>query len=879
MIWQKFFWHFCLLAAVVLSGQVSQATAATRSQAFAGEPFGVGRVTVDVLRGEPAIPLSDERFTVLGDNRQVFYPVLKEEPGRQLLRQILEIETPRAVTIYYLFRGNVPFDLYPFTPVEQAIRVKPEINEQVHRRLLDEWWQQYSGQWQRLRKDPQYPPIAENFLTATLGRRLGKTLPESERSILPWKKQKKATAFDELLVTESHRLTVDVEMLQDSSADAVLQPLPAPIQWAQPEILAERLDEVEIEPIAAHVPEECFYLRFGNFTNYLWFRDLSKKWSGDLGNMLARRGIDRASADRSQQQLSLRESALAKILGPQVIADAAIIGLDPYVEQGAGVGILFQAKNSFLLAQDLSSQRRTALTKFADATESKLTLADQEVSLIATPGGEVRSYYASHEDFHLVTNSRTLAQRFLETAQGTRSLANLPCFRNTRQQMPVGRDDTVFAFISPKFFQNLCSPRYRIEVNRRVRSARQSHLLELARLAAKVEGFAATSQEELIESNLLPVGFASRVDGSEFVTSENGVGDSLRGTKGFFTPVGDMEVQQATADEIAAYEKFIARFQSEVGQMPPIAIGMKRTPSDNGETMVVDALATPLGGLKLGSLADMLGEPSNQQLRPVEGDVAAMQAVLDVPVPLVGGERQTHHLFGGLRDFRSPLTVRRGTIAPGAMPAELVRGYLGAWPKPGLLAMFSDPQRKLNSNPDQVGQQIWQAGQEDFLLLSFKPEVIQQVLPQIEMIPAERPAQIRLRVDDLTDKQIAGTVNALGYMRARETSASASRLMNALANQLQVPREECRTIAERLVDGQFICPLGGEYQLYNPEMGLEVWASTAFSPQNRFLLDEVPEDFNLTLMTWFRGLNGDLTLSDRSLKSHLEVKMSKAAVP
>ncbi len=868
-----------LLVAMVLFAHSPQAIAAPRSVAYLGQPFGVGRVTVDVLRGEPVIPLSDERFTVLDDSNRVIYPVLKEEPGRRLLRQLLEVETPRAVTIYYLFRGNDPFDLLPFTPIEQAIRVKPQNNERAHRRLLGEWWKQYSSRWQRLQKDPQYPPIAENFLTATLARRLGKTLPESKRSILPWSKQQKISAFDELFVSESHQLRLDVEMLQHSSQQAEMQLLPAPVDWAQPEILLQGLDEVVVEPMAPYVPEECFYLRFGNFTNYLWFRDLNKKWQGDLGNMISRRGIDRASSQRIQQQLSLRESALAKILGPQVIADAAIIGLDPYVSQGAAIGILFQAKNNFLLSKDLTGQRQAALKKYANAEETKVTIAGQEVSLIATPEGQVRSYYAQSNDFHLVTTSRTLAKRFLEAGQGTRSLANLPSFRHARREMSVERDDTVFAFISPKFFQNLCSPHYRIEVRRRVQSSREPHLLELARRSAAAEGFSAVTREQLVEAGILPAGFATRTDESQLLETETGWVDSLRGASGFYVPVGDMVVKGATATELAAYQKFIDRFRADIGQMPPIAIGAKRVSGEGGETMIVDVLAAPLGGLKLGSLAEMLGEPSDQQLQRVEGDVASFQAVLDVPVPLVGGESQPHHLFGGLRDFRSPLAVKRGAVVPGAMPAELIRGYLGAWPKPGLLALFSGPQRPTGKQPERVGEQIWQAGQDDFLLLSFKPEVIEQVFPQIKMIPAKRPSQIRLRIDDLTGKEIANTVNAFGYMRARETSVAASRLMNTLANQLHVPRDECREFAERLVDGKFVCPLGGEYQLYAPKLGLEVWTSSAFPEQNRFLLSAVPEDFSLPLLTWFRGIQGDLTLSDQSLSAHLELKMTNAATP
>ena len=109
---------------VSLLVQSSQSLAAPRSEAYVGEPFGVGRVTVDVLRGEPVLPLSDERFTVLAEDNRAMYPVLKQQPARQLLQRLLEIESPRTVTIHYLFRGSEPFDLFPFTPVEQAVRGK-----------------------------------------------------------------------------------------------------------------------------------------------------------------------------------------------------------------------------------------------------------------------------------------------------------------------------------------------------------------------------------------------------------------------------------------------------------------------------------------------------------------------------------------------------------------------------------------------------------------------------------------------------------------------------------------------------------------------------------------------------------------------------------
>jgi len=83
-----------LLFLALLLVQASQTVAAPRSEAFVGEPFGVGRVTVDVFRGEPSLPLSDERFTVLEEQGRAMYSVLGDAPARRVLRRLLKVETP-----------------------------------------------------------------------------------------------------------------------------------------------------------------------------------------------------------------------------------------------------------------------------------------------------------------------------------------------------------------------------------------------------------------------------------------------------------------------------------------------------------------------------------------------------------------------------------------------------------------------------------------------------------------------------------------------------------------------------------------------------------------------------------------------------------------
>lgn len=870
--------------AIAISGALLSANArAAEVEAYAGEPFGVGRVTLAVSAAGPAAPLEDERFTVTSPDGRVLYPVIKEEPARRLLRRLLDIESPRNVTIYFLFRGDQPFDLEAFAPTEQRLRVTPVANPPARQALLDQWWQQYANRWKSLRQNPQFPPVVENFLAANLARRLGKTLPEPTGGLFAALTVPKPTVWDDLFNTESHQLALDQQILSATAAANAGEPLPlpAPLPWFALPDAGEELNGVEVEPIALHVPVECFYLRFGNFTNYLWFRDLNKKWQGDLGNMLLRRGIDRDSTKRLEQQLSLRENALAAILGPQVIADVAIIGLDPYLPQGGAVGILFQAKANPLLANDLTTQRRAALKAYPDAAETTVRIADRDVSLVATPGGEVRSYYVQDGDFHLVTTSERLVQRFLLAGQGERSLAASPGFLGIRKQLPVSRNDAIFAYISPEFFQNLTSPAVWIESQRRARSAREVKLLELAQLEARAEGVEAESVEQLIAAGLLPAGFGQRGDGSQLVVLGETGSDSLRGRPGYFTPVAEVEVAAVTPAEAAAYRDFTQRFGQEIGQLPPIGVGVERRPmpDGSGETLVAEVLATPLSDVKLGRLPTTFGPPSGERLAPIAGNVISAEAVLDSPLPFGANAGEPNHMFLGVRDFRTPLIVDQGRVAPGAAPAELIRMYVGSWPKPGILRLFMGEGLAQGEQPVPGAQSTWQAKRDDFLLVSFKPDLVREVLPQLEMVPTEHPAQLWIDVADLNGKELTAALNALGYMRARETSVAASRLMNTLANQLNVPREECRSVAETLMDGKFVCALGGDYELVESPGGEPMWTSSAIQPQNRFMLTAPPADFNFALLSWFRGLRGEARFDQEAINAHVEIDMAKSAIP
>ncbi|MEQ8836297.1 MAG: hypothetical protein RID07_05775, partial [Lacipirellulaceae bacterium] len=839
-----------------------------------------------------------ERFTVESADGRILYPALKIAPVRRLLRRILEIDTPAAVTLYFLFRGDAPLDLEVYSPTRQRITVQPVTDDRMHRRLLDDWWEEYSNRWRDLRQDPEFPPVVENFTAPTLARRLGKQLPTPRRTWLPWE-QTKQTIWDEVFATEAYRLDLDQKLLAaktNVNQESELVALPPSMPWPEPKVdlQGEVPGEVTVEEMAKHVPAECFYIRFGTFKNYLWFRDLNRKWEGDLKNMILRRGINRAASKRLEQQLSLRESALAKIIGPHVINDVAIIGFDPYTNDGAAVGIVFQAKNNFLLSRDLTAQRREALQKFLEgenkAEESEIELAEgKNASLISTPAGEVRSYYLQSGEFHLVTNSRSLAERFLAASAGKQPLATDPAFQLARSTYPVERNDAVFVHLGNRFFQTLCSPKVWIESQRRLSSSRRLKLVTIARLMAAAEGSQATTLPELIAENYLPEGFSVCVDGAELICDDLGGVDTRRGRPGLFLPIADTEVEQVTKEEARDYRRFSERFLQEVGTMRPVSIAIQRNPivekdpetereTQVAEQLVAEILVEPREGLKLGKVSDWLGPPSDHKITPAANDLAHFELVLEAALPLLGGDAELHHLFGGVQDFSSPLIIREGAAKSAGRPADLVRGYLGAWPKPGLLALFTGERPRVAGEAVELENAMWLAGRDDYLLLTFKPEIANAVVPQLTRVPAERAAQFRFEVQDLTSTGLADLISSFGYGRARETSVAASRLMNTVGNQLNVSRDECQQVAEQLMDGSFVCALGGDYQLYEPADGIAVWASSAVPTENRFLLTRMPEDFELPLLSWFGGASGDACLTEESLTGHFELIMKEPPV-
>ena len=173
----------------------------------------------------------------------------------------------------------------------------------------------------------------------------------------------------------------------------------------------------------------------------------------------------------------------------------------------------------------------------------------------------------------------------------------------------------------------------------------------------------------------------------------------------------------------------------------------------------------------------------------------------------------------------------------------------------------------------------WRRQYERFTVFSFQRDVLETVVPQLRFEKAARPAQVRLKVGDMSNARITPTINDLGYARTRETSLGNLRLLHALNQQLHIAPAACRDTAERLLDAKMICPLGGKYVLREADDGPARWTSTAVQPlpSGGILKIHAPKGYLSPPLNWFRGLDLDATMTEKTVSAHAEVIMQTPA--
>ena len=863
---------------VIAAWQTGEGTALAqrRVEAIPGRPFGVAHLEVPLSPNADPSLIASGAFELIERDGRVFYPVLETGNFEQILSDVLgdgSRRPPSKLNVAFLFSGDAPLELTVFAPDARQVTVTPTPPRRPrdHQRVLTKWWRGYHAAARKQQQIGDYRPLVQTYLTSMLSGRLGLRPPLLTRLQQPDQSELQQT-IELLLGTEQLREAVMRETMRGVGlGEAASIAVPPEVGW-QPLNLPPNGEPVKIEPIALRVPEECFYVRFGSFTDYLWFDRLKDDYAGDLGSMITLRGHNSRVDEKVQRQLALKQSALAEVMGPQVISDVALIGRDLYMQEGPALGIVFQAVNTQLLTVNFTTDRQEALRNAeADgATMETVSIAGHDVSFLSTPDNRLRSFYAVDGDYHLVTTSRAIVERFFEAASGAGSLGASTEFQHARREMPMEREDTVFAYFSSAFFRGLLSPQYQIELQRRLQSVTDMELVQLAQLAAAAERRPHEPISELIAGGFLPRGFGQRPGGGPPLTAEHGFVDPQRGARGTFLPIPDVPLTTMTPTEARLVNKTASFLQARWPQMDPLMVGIKRfaLEEERLERVVIDANVSPFVEEKYGWIMSIVGPSTDVQIQSDPNDVITAQTSLQGG--LLWPSIPAHHLFLGVQDVAPPIERIPGGVLQTLKLLQTTPGYLGAWPQLGLLDLFPF----LTPQPDVFGFSslplgLWRWQGDGFSVLSFHQNVLAEAADHLQTVPSDNPAQIRIRVSDLAHSQLADWITYMNFRRALQASVGNVRLLNTLSQQLRIDPPEALTLANGLLDTELTCTLGGNYEYAERTDGLRQWRSTAWTEGQ----EAWPAEYTAPLLEWFRGASVDLTKFSDQLFLHAEIDM------
>ena len=802
----------------------------------------------------------------------------------ELFKELSGDESTRYQTVsrrvFFLFKGEDTLDIQINDSRRRwrDIQINPVRNASLHRDLLTQWWEAYVEGIRVQTSKADYPTIVESYLLATLARQNQLPLP-------PW--FVKTQEVDDQLV-DTLKLVGGAEEVSDvifrmaaagiqNHSSVTGQPLPEPPNWKPADLPRVEKPQEMVERIATRVPPECFYIRYGSFANYLWFKDLSEANGGDISKLVTLRGIERNVSGRVEDQLVFKMTQLSRILGGTLVQDQALIGRDLYLSDGAALGVLFQSANPKLLQASMQAERKRVAAEQEEVTLEEVEVSDRKVSFLSRPDGKVRSYSAVDGDFLLVTNSRSILERFFEVAKTGKSLASTPSYQVARRYMPLSRDDTIFAYFSPEMFQGLVSPQYMIELRRRLFAKADLVMAQLSQVFATIDSSenriepndakmashraGRRSINELVDQKYLPPRFGDRFDGSGVFEVGDQFVDSLRGSRGTFVPICDIEITEVTEEEAEWYRGISQSYSEEFSSFDPVMVGVQRQTLDGVDSkqrILIHAEVAPWDPGKYGELSRQLGPPTRTKMLFASDDIVTLQG--NISSEWLGPPT---HLFAAIKDTNPPDPSKFSGVLRTYFSLKQIPGYLGAWPQPGALDRLPlglGRGRPIGPGMSKLVGGLYRYNDGQFSVVSFDQEVLESSLPHLAATESDSTAQLRLRVGNLGGSQLKSWVNRQLYQRASESSLAGAKYLDLLSQNIPIGNDNAMLIAEEILDAKIQCTLGGEYQtLPGDRSG---WVSTAWGEENP--PEDPPEGYEAPVLRWLYGLEARLTqLDDR----------------
>lgn len=866
--------------------------AAQEVVAIAGEPFGVGYARVQWA--QPVEGLS--RVLVTSPQHRVFYPAsqplsvtvrdpMKLEPaprelklGRGRILERLGQVVKAAVTaderqqvvgyeIWFLFQGDAPFELQISGPAVASIPIRPvTASAEDHHQAQLSWWQTYLAQAEQQIGDAPFLPVADAYLLSYLSRRLELPPPTS---LSRMRLENPPAAIELMSDSRGYQRIALANVLRGGTYDPSDMLFDLPAEKSLPAI--DPLDDDEVPPgiesIAQMVPPECFYLRFGSFSNFLWYQKLAQEYGGDIKNLAGRPVLDRRSSQRIEELLNVRYTQLADLFGDALIGDVAVVGTDLLLDDGPSIGVLLQAKNAFLLSTFMKNDRQTTAAKFDDCSLETKTIEGIEVSLLSSTDNRIRSYWVTNGDWSFVTSSEHLAARFIEARKSRTALAATKEFQRFRQTYPNEQPVGISLYLPSRFLRSLYAPRFQVELLRRSQAAAEMAVLTTASVTAAHEGQSLELPPDLIDAGYLPAGFGQRADRSGLILAADRTLDSRRGGRQTMLPIGDVAVDKITSNERIWLDQIERTVTAQPGLLQPVFVQIQRVeieggPADREQLKIAADISPALLG-KQAWLVDQLGPASDIGVQFSKTDLVSFHA--NIESDKLNGSIPQHYLFGGIKDCRpAPLAKFESTL-DSVFALSTIRGYLAAWPDPGLidrLPLGLGRGSPVGPNMTRLVGGAYRYQSERVSLLSFDRDVLVQSVPELAVLDKQRVRRAHLTVADLSQTELGQWVNDTLLDAEKIKSQAGADLLARLTEQLGSDTASVPQVAQRLLGAELQCSLGGKYRC----RANGHWASTA---------SDVEGGQTSAVMNWFRGLQLSVDVIDGRLIADIEVTLQR----
>ncbi len=412
-------------------------------------------------------------------------------------------------------------------------------------------------------------------------------------------------------------------------------------------LLEEKRIREKVEPkpheLTRLVPADQYLLQFNSMKSLGELSDLTSQWGTNLLRLFRVQAKDQRLEAKLEDQLCLRRGPLTKLFADLVIAEMAITGTDPFVQEGTDVTMIFRLKQPEVFQKAAAGWLEEVRKDHPDAVAAEFNYRGHKVNAHYTGDRMVSSFVVRHDDLIVYSNSHRAIRRIIDVATGAApSLYDALDYRYVTTFLPPSPAAESGYFFAPEaMIRRLVSPAAKISEKRRLQCFNNLVMLNNASLFYRLEyGRSPKTLSDLVEGRFVdPAKVVCPHGGAySFDAARDTCTCSLHNRLKYLTPNIELTVLNVSQEEAAEYNRYKQRYQAFWQKMfDPIAVRLTIGPRVRLETCVL-----PLAnGSYYGDLRQMV----DKNPRPLgTGRIAPSAMVSWVAVP--GRQAIAEHLRG-----------------------------------------------------------------------------------------------------------------------------------------------------------------------------------------------------------------------------------------